>query len=422
MLDSQDPSSNITSAEVDNTETVTAATQSDESVPQKKFEREKHINYFKRSLQMLPGQYTSMDTHRMTLGMFALGGLELLGVLEEIVPEANRQAWIEWIYSQQRIPDPLAGEDELSDKNTELYGFGGPFSGLPFQDQSVAKGYQGCECGAHSTVYDTAHITMTYTALLMLILLGDDLSRVAKEPILRSLRKLQQPNGCFIPCITDPESDMRFLYCAAAISHILNDWSGFDRQAALQFIRGSQTYEHGISQSMYQEAHGGPTYCAIATLGLLGGEALGDQKTMVRNEGEAEDTFEERKSRAGFVDKEGTRRWCLLRQLTGFQGRANKAVDTCYSFWIGGALATLGSMDLVNYECNRSFLMDTQHGSFGGFGKWIDAYPDVLHSYMGIAGLSLMGEPGIRPMDPLLNISKRMQERLYTHSVFWRSS
>lgn len=40
----------------------------------------------------------------MTLGLFAIGGLELLGVLEETISEANRKAWIEWIYSQQRIP------------------------------------------------------------------------------------------------------------------------------------------------------------------------------------------------------------------------------------------------------------------------------------------------------------------------------
>jgi hypothetical protein len=34
------------------------------AVEQKKFEREKHIQYFKRLLQMLPHQYSSHDTHR----------------------------------------------------------------------------------------------------------------------------------------------------------------------------------------------------------------------------------------------------------------------------------------------------------------------------------------------------------------------
>lgn len=47
----------------------------------------------------------------MMLGMFALSGLELLGVLEETVSEVNRKAWIEWVYSQQRIPAEGDAED-----------------------------------------------------------------------------------------------------------------------------------------------------------------------------------------------------------------------------------------------------------------------------------------------------------------------
>ncbi|KAG9320925.1 hypothetical protein KVV02_001730 [Mortierella alpina] len=389
------------------------------------FEREKHILYFKRTLQMLPEPYSSMDTHRMSLGMFALGGLELLGVLEEVVSEADRKAWIEWVYSQQRIPAENTLENEESDPNAALYGFGGgPFSGLAFQERDNIQDNNGCECGPHTTTYDTSHITMTYTALLILLILGDDLSRVAKEPILRALRKLQQPNGSFVPCLTDCESDLRFTFCAAAVSYMLNDWSGINQTTMLQYIRDCQTYEQGFSQSPHQEAQGGPSYCAVATLGLLGQEALQDQRTMLLDEvsGEDEEAFERRKARAGFVDKEGVRRWCLQRQVTGFQGRINKATDTCYSFWVGGALAVIGSMDLVNYSCNRGYLMETQHKMFGGFGKWVGTYPDVLHSYMGIASLALMGEPGIRPLDPRLNVSKRVQERLHTQSVFWRTS
>ncbi|KAF9121823.1 Geranylgeranyl transferase type-1 subunit beta [Mortierella sp. 14UC] len=380
------------------------------------FQREKHIQYFKRNLQMLPEPYTSQDTFRMTLGLFVLGGLELLGCLEESVSEANRIAWIEWIYSQQRVPS----KDLPAEDDDALYGFGGPFSGLAFQDNASGRQNLGCECDSHTTPYDTAHLTMTYTALLSLIILGDDLSRVAREPIIRSLKKLQQSDGCFIPCVTDYEPDMRFVYCASAVSYILNDWSGVNKPAVLNFIRESQTYEHGVAQRPRLEAHGGTTYCAIASLGLMGGDAFLDQKAMVRQEGETESAFEERRARAGFVDLEGTRRWCLQRQTTGFQGRTNKPTDTCYSFWLGGAVAAIGSFDLVNFECNRGFLMETQNKKFGGFGKWVDTFPDVLHSYMGIASLALMGEPGIRPLEPLLNVSKRVKERLHNETVFWK--
>ena len=35
---------------------------------------------------------------------------------------------------------------------------------------------------------------------------------------------------------------------------------------------------------------------------------------------------------------EKIKRWCLVRQKSGFQGRPNKPVDTCYSFWVGASL------------------------------------------------------------------------------------
>ena len=40
----------------------------------------------------------------------------------------------------------------------------------------------------------------------------------------------------------------------------------------------------------------------------------------------------------GLLSKEQTLFWLLSRQVTGFQGRANKPSDTCYSFWIGASL------------------------------------------------------------------------------------
>lgn len=69
------------------------------------------------------------------------------------------------------------------------------------------------------------------------------------------------------------ESDLRTLYCAFAISNMLNDWSGVDIDSAVDFIakcRASffnqtdipsyrtslQTYEGGYGQSPFCEAQG----------------------------------------------------------------------------------------------------------------------------------------------------------------------
>lgn len=48
----------------------------------------------------------------MTLAYFCLGGLELLGALDTVISEQNKQDWIDWIYSQQILPS----DDEQSKK------------------------------------------------------------------------------------------------------------------------------------------------------------------------------------------------------------------------------------------------------------------------------------------------------------------
>ena len=48
----------------------------------------------------------------------------------------------------------------------------------------------------------------------------------------------------------------------------------------------------------------------------------------------------------------------------------------------------------------------------GGFAKWPDQYPDVLHSYFSLCGLSFIGEPGIAPVHAGLGVSQRAHDRL----------
>lgn len=60
---------------------------------------------------------------------------------------------------------------------------------------------------------------------------------------------MQVPNGSFRPTYSskEDESDIRFLYCACAISAILNDWSGVDKELAVSYIMSCITYEGGIA-------------------------------------------------------------------------------------------------------------------------------------------------------------------------------
>lgn len=136
----------------------------------------------------------------MTLAFFCLGALSLLDELENNVNEQNKKEWIDWIYAQQLVPT------ESDDANKAVCGFrGSPWSGRPFDPCTVSffrgggsivfcltfENQKTCEY-IH---YDSSHIANTYTALLNLLMLGDDLSRVNKSAIIETLRYLQQEDG-----------------------------------------------------------------------------------------------------------------------------------------------------------------------------------------------------------------------------------
>lgn len=81
---------------------------------------------------------------------------------------------------------------------------------------------------------------------------------------------------------------------------------------------------------------GGWTYCAIASLCLMG---------------RLEEALSQRE-----LDR--IRRWCIMRQQTGFHGRPNKPVDTCYSFWVGATLEVrTGVTDTIMYSLTNSRLL-----------------------------------------------------------------
>ena len=87
--------------------------------------------------------------------------------------------------------------------------------------------------------YDSSHVTMVYTALACLLILGDDLSRINKKAVLAGVRKLQLEDGSFSSTVEGSENDMRFVFCASCVCYILNDWSGMDVKKAVGFIKRS---------------------------------------------------------------------------------------------------------------------------------------------------------------------------------------
>lgn len=314
------------------------------------FDKERHVAYFISSLRHLPRGYCKLDTNRLTLVHFAVHALDLLYIWDIHDNELqeryglNRQEIIDWIYSLQTTENVV---------ETEI--MRGGFKGGSFLGHSPPN------------QYDFGHLAMTYTALATLKALGDDLSRVNKHEILNTLHHLQLKDGSFQCVASGSEHDMRFLYCACSICHMLNDWSLFNVPNAVQYIKDCHSWDGAFALLPGQEGHGGSTFCAVASLVLMGKDV---------------EVLDSEEWRDDLI------RWCTSRQIRGMQGRPAKLEDTCYSYWIGGTLRLLDQDALLDHDHLRSYVLRCQT-QVGGFGKVVGAFPDVLHSYYSMAYLSL---------------------------------
>ncbi|KAI8914412.1 protein geranylgeranyltransferase-like protein type I beta subunit [Gorgonomyces haynaldii] len=312
--------------------------------------------YFTQHLEIMPHHYTGADTNRMTLIYFCVCSLDLLSL--EI---PNKQSIIDWVYSQQIHPS-----DQYPASSGRCGFRGGPFMGNKYQDTTV------------SHFYDASHVTMTYTALCILLILGDDLSRVNKPAILESLKMLQQDSGSFSASVLSHETDARFLFCACAIGYLLNDFL-FDTEKAFQFASRIQNFDGAFGQQPEQESHGGSTYCAVAALYLLG-------------------KLDQVQKRDSLIH------WLVSLQDMGFHGRLNKPDDTCYGFWIGASLDMLGVYSFVDTRALADFL-DSTRTIYGGFGKLPQTLPDVMHSALGVSALAIAKQEGYKDLFSPLGIS-----------------
>ena len=61
----------------------------------------KHVKYLTRMLKVLPECLASMETTRMTLVYFTVSALDVLGELDQVIPEEEKASMIEWIYRLQ---------------------------------------------------------------------------------------------------------------------------------------------------------------------------------------------------------------------------------------------------------------------------------------------------------------------------------
>ncbi|KAK8783654.1 hypothetical protein V5799_009983 [Amblyomma americanum] len=164
-----------------------------------------------------------------------------------------------------------------------------------------------------------AHLAPTYAAVNALCILGceEAYKVINRKTLYNFLKRMKQPDGSFI-MHEGGESDVRGAYCALSVAKLTNVFTPSLFEGTAEWVVKCQTYEGGFGGVPGMEAHGGYTFCGFAALVFLEREILCDLKKLLR--------------------------WLVNRQMRfegGFQGRTNKLVDGCYSFWQGGAFPLL---------------------------------------------------------------------------------
>jgi geranylgeranyl transferase type-1 subunit beta len=231
------------------------------------FNTERHVKYYLRCLKtFLPSAYISNDSNRMLLAYLTLGGLDVLGVLQSKTTPEERQGYIDWLYHCQ-VPSG---------------GFRG-FSGTDFGDARRTP---------HNEAWDPANVPATFFALVNLLILGDDLTRVKRRECLEWLPKLQREDGSFGEVLgpngtVEGDQDLRYCCCASGIRYILRGQSekgvedipdinvskltSFIEACQVQILRElfypsgllsptdrfsfEQSYDGGMGESPFRESH-----------------------------------------------------------------------------------------------------------------------------------------------------------------------
>ncbi|KAI0919633.1 hypothetical protein AcW1_003166 [Taiwanofungus camphoratus] len=286
-------------------------------------QRQLHIQFLLRNLlQGFPQRYISQDASQPWLIFWTLQGFSALGIgLDDRTKTRARQTLL-------ALQHPSGG-----------------FAGGPGQ---------------------AAHLLPTYAAVCSLAIVGQPgkgggWEEVDRKNMYDFLMSLKQPDGSFL-VTHHGEVDVRGLYCLIAVATLLNIATPQLLAGMPEFIASCQTYEGGFGNASFPEwafqdngngvkfnpsalrpvlgeAHGGYTFCAIATWVLLQPYLRLYYPASPSSASVAGSSA----SHAPSINLHTLMRWLTQMQgtpieLGGFRGRTNKLVDGCYSWWVGVAV------------------------------------------------------------------------------------
>ncbi|KAI9463113.1 rab geranylgeranyltransferase [Boletus coccyginus] len=227
--------------------------------------------------------------------------------------------------------------------------------------------------GAHPD--HDAHILSTLSAIQILVT-QDALDRLDVDLVVKFIVSLQQPSGVFAGDAFG-ETDTRFLYIAVNALSLLGRLKDMDVEKAVSYIRQCRNFDGGYGAIAGAESHAAQVFVCVAALAIL--------------------------DRLDQVDSEMLCWWLSERQLPsgGLNGRPEKLPDVCYSFWVLSALSILNKISWIDNEKLVEFILSAQDPETGGIADRPGDMVDVFHTHFGVAGLSLLGYPGLVDLDPV---------------------
>lgn len=308
-------------------------------------QREKHLAFLNNSIKgSFPGSFVSLDASRNWIVYWIYNSILLLG--NKVAKEEKEQI----------------GRKIIAAVNRETGGIGGGFGQL-------------------------GHVASSYCSLLALSFADSPefWSQLDRKQIYSWLIKdLKQEDGSFIMHLNG-EKDTRAVYCALTVASMLNIVTPELIESTCKWISKCQTYEGGFAGLPNNEAHGGYTFCAVASLCLLG-----DPFTMLTK----------------YCNLDKLIEWTVAKQMSvegGFSGRSNKLVDGCYSHWVGGVfpfleIAIQGKIahknpkeysSLFSRNGLQNYILGCcQDTSRGGLRDKPGCRPDFYHTNYTLLGLS----------------------------------
>jgi len=202
-----------------------------------------------------------------------------------------------------------------------------------------------------------------------------------REGIVSWIASLQNPDGSF-KGDSWGEIDTRFTYCAALALTLLGRKDAIDVPKAVSYIDSCKNFDAAYGCVPGAESHAGQTFCCVGSLALF--------------------------DRLDLVDADELGWWLCERQGPGggLNGRPEKLPDVCYSWWIISVLVIIGRLRWLDCEALKSFILSAQDDDRGGIADRPGDVADIFHTFFGLAGLSLLGYPGLHVVDPAYALGK----------------